>query len=175
MSTQYTVYVHTNQINGKSYVGVTSMNPERRWANGNGYRKNKHFYGAICKYGCDNFVHIIYKNGLSAQSAFKLEKQLISDLRTSDPSKGYNLSTGGERSAKGINRFGERHPRSVQVYSPELDECFGSMTLAAHYAGTSVNYIRKCLDGEVKYAGRNPFTGLPVSWQTKNKEEKDDF
>lgn len=34
----YTVYKHTSPV-GKVYIGITKMNPVRRWANGLGYKK----------------------------------------------------------------------------------------------------------------------------------------
>ena len=34
----YTVYKHTSPI-GKVYIGITKMNPIRRWSNGKGYKK----------------------------------------------------------------------------------------------------------------------------------------
>ena len=52
----YCVYLHTSPTN-KYYVGITKQNPLKRWANGRGYCKNKHFYKAILKYGWDNFQH----------------------------------------------------------------------------------------------------------------------
>lgn len=51
------VYMHTNNINGKRYIGI-SQNPKRRWKNGNGY-KTQLFGKAINKYGWDNFTHEI--------------------------------------------------------------------------------------------------------------------
>ena len=61
----YCVYLHTNKINGKVYVGLTSMSPEERWKNGKGYCNNSHFKSAIEKYGWDNFEHEIIKRGLT--------------------------------------------------------------------------------------------------------------
>lgn len=53
----YFVYKHTNQTNGKVYIGLTKQNPESRWGkNGINY-KNKcpHFWNAIQKYGWGGF------------------------------------------------------------------------------------------------------------------------
>lgn len=49
---KFFVYVHTNKINNKKYVGITSKErPELRWGkNGYGYA-NSVFYNAIVKYG----------------------------------------------------------------------------------------------------------------------------
>ena len=52
----FCVYVHTNKINGKRYVGVTSQEPEKRWNEGKGYTpRQPHMYNAIQKWGWDNF------------------------------------------------------------------------------------------------------------------------
>lgn len=35
----YIVYAHINKENGKSYIGITSRDPNIRWGlNGNGYK-----------------------------------------------------------------------------------------------------------------------------------------
>lgn len=35
----YTVYMHQNKLNGKVYIGITSVPPQERWRNGQGYIK----------------------------------------------------------------------------------------------------------------------------------------
>lgn len=93
---EYCVYMHINKANGKRYVGITSVNPLQRWANGNGYYRNKHFHDAIIKYGWDNFTHLILYTGLSKDEACEVEKYLIKYYKTQDKEKGYNLTSGGE-------------------------------------------------------------------------------
>ena len=44
----FTVYMHISPSN-KRYIGLTGKNVKYRWANGEGYRTNKHFYNAIKK------------------------------------------------------------------------------------------------------------------------------
>lgn len=94
----YCVYIHTNKIDGKRYVGLTSCgnNPNKRWQNGKGYKGCSHFYNAILKYGWDNFEHEIIASNLTLSEANHFEELLIRILGTTDSNKGYNLKFGGE-------------------------------------------------------------------------------
>lgn len=101
---KYCVYMHTNIINGKKYIGQTCRKPEQRWGhNGSGYlRKYKDrrynqplFAHAILKYGWDNFTHEIIEDNLTKKEADKLEKKLIKQYNTTDSDYGYNISKGG--------------------------------------------------------------------------------
>lgn len=93
----YCVYIHTNKINGKMYVGQTihGDNPKRRWDNGNGYLTNQYFSRAIKKYGWDNFEHEIIASKLTKEEADNFEKLLIINLDTTNSSVGYNIALGG--------------------------------------------------------------------------------
>ena len=96
MNRKYTVYCHTNKINGKKYIGITGQNPKKRWANGLGYQKHKHFYFSILKYGWHNFSHEILYVDLSKQEAEYWEKFLIKEYKTTDRNFGYNKTFGGD-------------------------------------------------------------------------------
>lgn len=91
----WTLYIHENKINNKKYVGITSVNPNKRWANGNGYSDGQYISKAIKKYGWENFNHIILYNQLTCSEACFLEKLYIKQLNTKFDQNGYNISDGG--------------------------------------------------------------------------------
>ena len=112
----YCVYVHTNKVNGKRYVGITSQNVARRWRNGNGYYENEHFYAAIQKYGWDNFTHEIIKAGLTKDEACALERSTIAKYNSDDWRHGYNKSSGGERPAQGVRHSEETKRKMSEAH-----------------------------------------------------------
>lgn len=93
--TNWCVYRHTNEVNGKLYIGVTCQKPTRRWANGQGYVLCTRFYNAIKKYGWESFRHDILFTDLTQEEAERLEVELIAKYDTTNPDKGYNLVAGG--------------------------------------------------------------------------------
>lgn len=90
----FCVYKHTSP-NGKVYIGITSKKPKERWANGQGYISNPHFYRAIKKYGWENFEHEILYEGLTEEQANIIEQMMISAYKSTNRHKGYNISLGG--------------------------------------------------------------------------------
>ena len=90
----YSVYKHTNKINNKVYIGITSQEPTSRWKNGLGYQTQRKFYRAILKYGWDNFSHEVLFINLTKEEACKKEKELIKKFNSID--NGYNSLKGGE-------------------------------------------------------------------------------
>lgn len=107
MERKYTVYMHVTP-SGKRYIGITCKKPEYRWNHGDGYALNKHFYNAILKYGWENIDHIIVCRDLSKDEACELEQFLIKVHETTNPSKGYNQSIGGESGSLGVHFTDER-------------------------------------------------------------------
>jgi group I intron endonuclease len=124
MNRKYTVYCHTNKINGKKYVGITGNKPEYRWKNGLGYQNHPHFFAAIKKYGWHNFWHEALYTGLTKAEAEEWETKLIKEYNSSDRNFGYNKTLGGDsnfsmseevRAKMGKSRIGKKMP-------PELVE-----------------------------------------------------
>lgn len=91
----YCVYKHTCP-NGKVYIGITSLEPEKRWNKGRGYSNNYHFFNAIIKYGWDNIDHSILHRDLPQSVAQSIEAQLIAQYHSNNPQYGYNCTVGGE-------------------------------------------------------------------------------
>ena len=96
----YTIYKHTNKINGKVYIGQTNQSPSRRWKNGSGYRNQDYFWNAIQKYSWDGFEHEILFSNLTQDEANAKEKELISYYKSNNRDYGYNISNGGNSIGK---------------------------------------------------------------------------
>lgn len=90
----FCVYKHVFP-NGKVYIGMTGVSPQKRWRNGNGYKSQALVYRAIEKYGWDNIVHEIVSCKLRKEDAEKLEVELIKNHKSTDAKYGYNNAVGG--------------------------------------------------------------------------------
>lgn len=95
----FTIYCHTNAVDGKRYVGLTRQTMEARWARhvrdakrGSPY----HFHRAISKYGPSVFTHEVIATFREEAAAIEAEKFYIRTWGTCDPSRGYNATLGGE-------------------------------------------------------------------------------
>lgn len=95
------VYLVTNLINGKKYVGYTQKSLEERkevHLCKSKSKNNKHFFylfpSAIRKYGIENFKWEILFEGNDLAEVLKLEIHYIKTLNTIAPN-GYNLTKGG--------------------------------------------------------------------------------
>lgn len=113
----YTVYAHINKVNNKTYIGITKLDPEKRWRNGLAYSENSHFYNAIQLYGWDGFYHEIVASHLTREEACNFERILIEKFDLTNPKFGYNQMEGG--SLPPIVK-GERHPNYGTHLSEEI-------------------------------------------------------
>lgn len=92
---KWKVYKHTSP-NGKTYIGITSQEPERRWQNGYGYTTQQLFWRAIQKYGWNNFQHEILEENLTKEEAFQKERYYIDIFKSNQRECGYNTTSGGD-------------------------------------------------------------------------------
>ena len=96
----YTVYQHRNLKNGKSYIGMTSREPKRRWENGlSGYRNNQQMYNDIKNSDWDkDWEHNIIGQFEDKQEALNVEEMFI--WLFDSINEGYNTSAYSSHSCK---------------------------------------------------------------------------
>ncbi len=93
------IYVVTNLINGKQYVGKTCKTVEEQWKNHLEKAragKRNHLYRAIRKYGSNVFVAEGLTTCSTIEQLNELEKMWIILLRTYSLDSGYNMTFGGD-------------------------------------------------------------------------------
>ena len=147
----WTLYMHTNKINNKKYIGITSQDPKMRWHSGNGYSNNDIFYADIQQYGWDNFEHKIIADHLTIQEIGKLEDEYIEKYQTRNPEFGYNKAKGGVNPGRlGLPHTEETkekikassHKKSVLCLNTNI--LYPSMSEAERQTGLSFKDISAC-------------------------------
>ena len=163
---QHFVYIHTCP-NGKKYVGVTTQsNPEYRWREGKGYKRNTYFYRAIKKYGWDNIEHEYFKTE-SKELMFYWEKILIYYHNTIDRKFGYNKTGGGE-GPNGLKHTEETKKKiSLSHIGKKMPE--RSTEVRKHYAEAQIG---KKHTEETKKKIAESLKGRPCPTKGKNLSEE---
>ena len=169
---RYCVYTHTNKINNKIYVGMTSLKPEQRWNKGQGYSQQPKFYQDIEKYGWDNFIHKIEFENLTKKEAQKKEIELIEKYNTRDETFGYNSncahfnSMGNYTYEYHIDPEYEKHIGKEKLYyCIELDKAFKTTKGAEEATGICYTSVSRACKGIRKSAGKHPITNEPLHWK----------
>ncbi len=86
------VYITTNLINGKKYIGLHKATKHQPYYLGSGALLKK----AVTKYGRENFSNQVIKWGKSRQDLNEIEIELIQSFDASEDENFYNLAKGGE-------------------------------------------------------------------------------
>lgn len=104
------IYKTTNQINGKIYIGLTTMNEEEsKWYFGSGDSIKK----ALEKHGVGNFEKEILESGFSTKEELaEAEIKWITHFKSTTRGIGYNLSPGGDLNPGHMKK-------SIYQYSPD--------------------------------------------------------
>lgn len=94
-----TVYVITNKINNKKYIGITSKTIKERFKahKKNAEKKiNRYLYDSMNKYGYDNFeIELLDDTCSKWEELQEKERFYIKQYNTMYPN-GYNMTTGGD-------------------------------------------------------------------------------
>lgn len=93
------IYKIVNVLNGKMYVGLTSVSLQERWTNHKSNSRNPQkytsaLYSAMRKYGIENFIIEQIDTAQSLEELNTKEVTYIKALNTLAPN-GYNLDNGG--------------------------------------------------------------------------------
>lgn len=93
----FKIYMYTNNINNKKYIGQTKRDIlVRAGSGGSGYEECTLFYNAIKKYGWNAFSCTILEDNIeNIVDANDREEYYISLYNTTDTKFGYNLQSGG--------------------------------------------------------------------------------
>lgn len=128
------IYVTTNNINGKKYLGQKKIDEYGKWRNYLG--SGRAFKKALEKYGKENFSREIIDVGYSPEELNKLEENYTRKLNCIEDRNYYNLVHGGgtvaglKFSEQTIQRFrelnsGENNYFYGKKYIGELNPFFG--------------------------------------------------
>lgn len=103
------IYKITNKINGKIYVGLTTTTLKKRMHSYKSESKSdrvpkQSVVFAFKKYGFENFTFEEIDYASTKEELKKKEINYISQLKSSDPSIGYNISLGGNLISDSISK-----------------------------------------------------------------------
>lgn len=128
------IYITTNLINGKRYIGQKKFDSGSRWKSylGSGYHLRK----SINKYGKDNFKRDIVDIGYYEDELNKKEFEWINNYDAVKSDDYYNMVDGGN-TANSLTRR-----NSIRVICIDNGMIFDSISDASLWAGCSTTMIR---------------------------------
>lgn len=140
------VYISTNRVNGKRYIGQTHYDAK---APPTYYGSGKAIKMAIKKYGVNSFERVTIFEAFSKEHLNWAERHFICEYNAVASDEFYNIAPGGraslgftgkqhskERNASVSKNMLENHPRSIKVF---IDGKYFS-TLKKAYAGTEYTH-----------------------------------
>ena len=163
----YTVYQHRNLKNGKSYIGMTSREPSKRWKYGKGYKNNLKMWKDIQNSDWNkDWEHNILGKFEDEQEALNVEEMFIRLFDSTN--EGYNTSAYASHSCKhseetkkkiseskiGIT-FSEEHKKKIsEALSGEKSPNFGKHFSEEHKKKMSES---KGVNGIIQYSKDGKF------------------
>lgn len=164
----YKIYLITNLINQKKYVGITKNTIEKRWKEHiRTTRKKKKYaiHDAIIKHGEENFSIVLLEENVTdpLRECFWIEQHNTFE-------EGYNLTKGGDGTLSVIISEEERKNRSERALQQHKKKIIG-MHGKTHSDETK-NKIKTSHINLNRTGSNNPMFGKTHSEETKQKLRK---
>lgn len=164
------IYLITNNVNGKKYIGQTIYTACERFKEHSSSKDEYPIHCAIRKYGLESFELAVLEDSLEVHKLDEREIYHISNLNTLAP-KGYNLTLGGG----GIK--GYRHTEITKLKIGEKTKMLDyksmkerNLKISKYWTGRkrSLENRKKCSDlAKLKVGELNPFYGKKHTGETK--------
>ena len=106
------VYLITNIIDGKRYVGQTRQTLAKRWLAHTSKNRCRYLYNAIMKYGKENFIIEPICEVPTRELANEFEIEYIDRYKTLAPN-GYNICVGGDNRTH--SWLGKKHSEASKL------------------------------------------------------------
>ena len=178
------VYITTNHINGKRYIGQRKYDKQGKWKEylGSGVVLSK----AIKKYGLENFSKEIIENCKTKEELNAREKFWINYFNAVNSDNFYNIAKGGDggntlagyteqqleehskilsNALKGVINQGINNPKSKRVICLNNMKIFDTTVEAGKYANVCDVTIQDCCNGKIHTAGIDPITKERLQWE----------
>lgn len=148
------IYITTNLINGKKYIGQKSFDGASRWQSYKG--SGSYLINAFSKYGKENFVRDIVDIGYSLEEMNAKEKEWIQTHNAVESDDFYNLIDGGTV----VDWWVEKN--SIPVICLNNNMTFATMREASYWSGHTSQTIRLRFDENLVYKNRLVFRELTL-------------
>lgn len=165
---EYTIYLRTNLVNGKQYVGQTCdfKRREYNWYNTNWSYAGKLINNARKKYGVDSFKTSILDVVKTQDESNEMETYYIKLFNTKTPN-GYNLTDGGEGST-GYNISDETRKRISEATKGENNPFYGK-----HHTEETIEKLKnRVITDETRKKISEAAKGRPSAFKGKHHTEE---
>ena len=147
----YTIYKLTVP-NGKSYIGQTSLEVNRRWQGGLGYKENEELFKDIIEYGWRNLEKEILEEVEDKDEAHLKEREYILKFKTNEHEHGYNKHI-NDSTVGVIKTYYQRKKGLVRCI--ETEEIFNSVSAAARQYGVTHSSIDQAIKNGTPCRGKH--------------------
>lgn len=134
------IYLVTNKINKKKYIGLTILSINRRWknhveqANALNIKSDQSLHAAIREHGESTFEIVQIDSGTTKRNLETKEREWIVKLNTLTP-HGYNISTGGTS--------GGSHKKATVIDNIEFESVERAAEYVSKIKGISISAAKK--------------------------------